>query len=164
MASYVSEKYQHVQWIMRSLKQRKQTLLQVMTIIMEKQRDFFWKGPEYLKPLALKEVAEELSVHESTISRATRNKYVQTPHGLFEMKSFFSNAVSTTEDEAVSTKRVKQFIQTLVEAENKKKPLSDQKISKLLEEEHEIVISRRTVAKYREQMHIPASSLRKTIG
>ena len=117
-----------------------------------------------MKPLALKEVAEELSVHESTISRATRNKYVQTPHGLFEMKSFFSNAVSTTEDEAVSTKRVKQFIQTLVEAENKKKPLSDQKISKLLEEEHEIVISRRTVAKYREQMHIPASSLRKTIG
>ncbi len=164
VASYVSEKYQHVQWIMRSLKQRKQTLLQVMTIIMEKQRDFFWEGPAYLKPLALKEVAEELSVHESTISRATRNKYVQTPHGLFEMKSFFSNAVSTTEDEAVSTKRVKQFIQTLVEAENKKKPLSDQKISKLLEEEHEIVISRRTVAKYREQMHIPASSLRKTIG
>lgn len=164
VASYVSEKYQHVQWIMRSLKQRKQTLLQVMTIIMEKQRDFFWEGPEYLKPLALKEVAEELSVHESTISRATRNKYVQTPHGLFEMKSFFSNAVSTTEDEAVSTKRVKRFIQKLVEAENKKKPLSDQKISKLLEEEHEIIISRRTVAKYREQMHIPASSLRKTIG
>ncbi|EJS78625.1 RNA polymerase factor sigma-54 [Bacillus cereus] len=164
VASYVSEKYQHVQWIMRSLKQRKQTLLQVMGIIMEKQRDFFWQGPAYLKPLALKEVAEELSVHESTISRATRNKYVQTPHGLFEMKSFFSNAISTTEDEAVSTKRVKQFIQTLVEAENKKKPLSDQKISKLLEEEHEIVISRRTVAKYREQMHIPASSLRKTIG
>ena len=85
-----------------------------------KQRDFFWEYPAYLKPLALKEVAEELSVHESTISRATRNKYVQTPHGLFEMKSFFSNAVSTTEDEAVSTKRVKQFIQTLVEAENKK--------------------------------------------
>ncbi|PFR23784.1 RNA polymerase sigma-54 factor [Bacillus cereus] len=164
VASYVSEKYQHVQWIMRSLKQRKQTLLQVMEIIMKKQRDFFWKGPEYLKPLSLKEVAEELGVHESTISRATRNKYVQTPHGLFEMKSFFSNAVVTTEDEAVSTKRVKQLIQTLVEQENKKKPLSDQKISKLLEEEHEIVISRRTVAKYREQMNIPASSLRKTIG
>ncbi|KEK25340.1 RNA polymerase factor sigma-54 [Bacillus gaemokensis] len=164
VASYVSEKYQHVQWIMRSLKQRKQTLLQVMAIIMEKQRDFFWKGPEYLKPLALKEVAEELSVHESTISRATRNKYVQTPHGLFEMKAFFSNAVVTMEDEAVSTKRVKQFIQTFVEQENKKKPLSDQKISKLLEEEHEIVISRRTVAKYREQLHIPASSLRKTIS
>ncbi|PEE39653.1 RNA polymerase factor sigma-54 [Bacillus pseudomycoides] len=164
VASYVSEKYQHVQWIMRSLKQRKQTLLQVMEIIMKKQHDFFWQGPEYLKPLSLKEVAEELSVHESTISRATRNKYVQTPHGLFEMKSFFSNAVVTTEDEAVSTKRVKRLIQTLVEKENKKKPLSDQKISKLLEEEHEIVISRRTVAKYREQMNIPASSLRKTIG
>ena len=164
VASYVSEKYQHVQWIMRSLKQRKQTLLQVMEIIMKKQSDFFWRGPEYLKPLSLKEVAEELSVHESTISRATRNKYVQTPHGLFEMKSFFSNAVVTTEDEAVSTKRVKQLIQMLVEQENKKKPLSDQKISKLLEEEHEIVISRRTVAKYREQMNIPASSLRKTIG
>ncbi|MDM5157208.1 RNA polymerase factor sigma-54 [Bacillus sp. DX1.1] len=164
VASYVSEKYQHVQWIMRSLKQRKQTLLKVMEVIITKQRDFFWQGPEYLKPLALKEVAEELSVHESTISRATRNKYVQTPHGLFEMKAFFSNAVVTTEDEAVSTKRVKQLIQELVEKENKKKPLSDQKISKLLEDEHEIAISRRTVAKYREQMHIPASSLRKTIG
>lgn len=164
VASYVSEKYQHVQWIMRSLKQRKQTLLQVMEMIMKKQHDFFWRGPEHLKPLSLKEVAEDLGVHESTISRATRNKYVQTPYGLFEMKSFFSNAVITTEDEAISTKRVKQLIQTLIEKENKKKPLSDQKISKLLEEEHEVVISRRTVAKYREQMHIPASSLRKTIG
>lgn len=163
VASYVSEKYQHVQWIMRSLKQRKQTLLNVMEVIIEKQRDFFMNGPQYLKPLALKEVAEILGVHESTISRATRNKYVQTPYGLFEMKSFFSNAVATTEDEAISTKRVKQLIGEFVEKENKKKPLSDQKISKMLEEEHEIVVSRRTVAKYREQLNIPASSLRKTI-
>ncbi|ENQ3105903.1 RNA polymerase, sigma 54 subunit, RpoN/SigL [Bacillus sp. 491mf] len=163
VASYVSEKYQHVQWIMRSLKQRKQTLLNVMEVIIEKQRDFFMNGPQYLKPLALKEVAEILGVHESTISRATRNKYVQTPYGLFEMKSFFSNAVTTTEDEAVSTKRVKQLIGEFVEKENKKKPLSDQKISKMLEEEYEIVVSRRTVAKYREQLNIPASSLRKTI-
>ncbi|MDC2865541.1 RNA polymerase factor sigma-54 [Bacillus sp. BP-3] len=163
VASYVSEKYQHVQWIMRSLKQRKQTLLNVMEVIIEKQRDFFMSGPQYLKPLALKEVAEILGVHESTISRATRNKYVQTPYGLFEMKSFFSNAVATTEDEAISTKRVKQLIGEFVEKENKKKPLSDQKISKILEEEHEIVVSRRTVAKYREQLNIPASSLRKTI-
>ncbi|MGG2017625.1 RNA polymerase factor sigma-54 [Bacillus sp. S10(2024)] len=163
VASYVSEKYQHVQWIMRSLKQRKQTLLNVMEVIIEKQRDFFMSGPQFLKPLALKEVAEILGVHESTISRATRNKYVQTPYGLFEMKSFFSNAVATTEDEAISTKRVKQLIGEFVEKENKKKPLSDQKISKILEEEHEIVVSRRTVAKYREQLNIPASSLRKTI-
>lgn len=163
VASYVSEKYQHVQWIMRSLKQRKQTLLNVMEVIIEKQRDFFVDGPQYLKPLALKEVAEVLGVHESTISRATRNKYVQTPYGLFEMKSFFSNAVVTTEDEAISTKRVKQLIGEFVEKENKKKPLSDQKISKMLEEEYEIVVSRRTVAKYREQLNIPASSLRKTI-
>ncbi|MFD0767530.1 RNA polymerase factor sigma-54 [Bacillus sp. CGMCC 1.60114] len=163
VASYVSEKYQHVQWIMRSLKQRKQTLLKVMEVIIEKQRDFFMNGPQYLKPLALKEVAEILGVHESTISRATRNKYVQTPYGLFEMKSFFSNAVATTEDEAISTKRVKQLIQEFVGKEDKKKPLSDQKISKMLEEEHEIVVSRRTVAKYREQLNIPASSLRKTI-
>ncbi|MEH7461541.1 RNA polymerase factor sigma-54 [Bacillus thuringiensis] len=163
VASYVSEKYQHVQWIMRSLKQRKQTLLNVMEVIIEKQCDFFMNGPQYLKPLALKEVAEILGVHESTISRATRNKYVQTPYGLFEMKSFFSNAVATTEDAAISTKRVKQLIGEFVEKENKKKPLSDQKISKMLEEEHEIVVSRRTVAKYREQLNIPASSLRKTI-
>ncbi|HDX9590022.1 TPA: RNA polymerase factor sigma-54 [Bacillus pseudomycoides] len=163
VASYVSEKYQHVQWIMRSLKQRKQTLLNVMEVIIEKQRDFFMNGPQYLKPLALKEVAEILGVHESTISRATRNKYVQTPYGLFEMKSFFSNAVATTEDAAISTKRVKQLIGEFVEKEDKKKPLSDQKISKMLEEEHEIVVSRRTVAKYREQLNIPASSLRKTI-
>ena len=134
-----------------------------MEVIIEKQRDFFVDGPQYLKPLALKEVAEVLSVHESTISRATRNKYVQTPYGIFEMKSFFSNAVVTTEDEAISTKRVKQLIGEFVEKENKKKPLSDQKISKMLEEEYEIVVSRRTVAKYREQLNIPASSLRKTI-
>lgn len=164
VASYVSEKYQHVQWIVRSLKQRKQTLLQVMEVITEKQRDFFMNGPHHLKPLSLREVAEILGMHESTISRATRNKYVQTPHGLVEMKSFFSNAVVTTEDEAVSTKRVKQLIQQFVENENKTKPLSDQKISKMLEEEHEVVVSRRTVAKYREQLNIPASSLRKTIG
>ncbi|CAM4055852.1 RNA polymerase sigma54 factor [Bacillus manliponensis] len=164
VASYVSEKYQHVQWIVRSLKQRKQTLLQVMEVITEKQRDFFMNGPHYLKPLALREVAEILGVHESTISRATRNKYVQTPHGLLEMKSFFSNAIVTTEDEVVSTKRVKQLIQQFVNNENKTKPLSDQKISKMLEEEHEVVVSRRTVAKYREQLNIPASSLRKTIG
>lgn len=164
VASYVSEKYHHVQWIMRSLKQRKRTLLQVMEVITEKQRDFFMNGPHHLKPLSLKEVAEILGVHESTISRATRNKYVQTPHGLLEMKSFFSNAVVTIDDEAVSTKRVKQLIQQFVEKENKTKPLSDQKISKMLEEEHEVVVSRRTVAKYREQLHIPASSLRKTIG
>lgn len=163
VASYVSEKYQHVQWIMRSLKQRKQTLLNVMEVIIGKQRDFFMNGPQYLKPLALKEVAEILGVHESTISRATRNKYVQTPYGLFEMKSFFSNAVTTTEDEVISTKRVKQLIGEFVGKEDKKKPLSDQKIAKMLEEEHEIVVSRRTVAKYREQLNIPASSLRKTI-
>ncbi len=162
-ASYLSEKYQHVQWILRSLEQRKRTLINVMEVIVEKQREFFINGPLFLQPLSLKEVAEIVQLHESTISRATRNKYVQTPYGLFEMKSFFSGALPTTDDNAISTKRVKQLIKGLVDGENKKKPLSDQKIVELLEKEHEIVLSRRTVAKYREQLNIPSSSRRKTI-
>jgi RNA polymerase sigma-54 factor len=113
--------------------------------------------------LQLKEVAEELGFHESTISRATRGKYVQTPYGLMEMKYFFSNAVSAGE-EGISSKRVKGLIQTLIDEENKKKPLSDQKICDLLAQQYDILVSRRTVAKYREQLHIPSSSLRKTIG
>ncbi|WP_028403373.1 RNA polymerase factor sigma-54 [Ectobacillus panaciterrae] len=164
VASYLSQKYQHVQWILRSLEQRKRTLLNVMDAIVAKQTDFFQKGPLFLKPLSLKEVAEELEMHESTISRATRNKYVQTPYGLFEMKYFFSNSVSGEDDEAVSSKRVKELLKSLVEKENKQKPLSDQKLVALLEQEHGIIISRRTVAKYREQLKIPSSSLRKTIG
>jgi RNA polymerase sigma-54 factor len=164
VSSYLSQKYQHVQWILKSLEQRKRTLLNVMSVIVEKQEDFFLKGPMFLKPLSLKEVAEKLGLHESTISRATRNKYVQTPYGVFEMKYFFSNSVASEDDEAISTKRVKELLKVLVEKENKQKPLSDQKLVALLEQEHGILISRRTVAKYREQMKIPSSSLRKTIG
>ncbi|MBO9129918.1 RNA polymerase factor sigma-54 [Bacillus sp. 165] len=163
IVSYLSEKYQHVQWILKSLEQRKRTLINVMEVIVDKQREFFTEGPLYLKPLSLKEVAEILELHESTISRATRNKYVRTPYGLFEMKSFFSGALATTDDTAISTTRVKQLIKALVDEENKKKPLSDQKIVELLEHEHEIILSRRTVAKYREQLNIPSSSRRKSI-
>ncbi|WP_129730039.1 RNA polymerase factor sigma-54 [Ectobacillus funiculus] len=163
VASYISEKHQQLQWLVRSLEQRKRTLLQVMDVIVDRQREFFLNGPLFLKPLQLKEVAEELGFHESTISRAARGKYVQTPYGLMEMKYFFSNAVSAGE-EGTSSKRVKGLIQTLIDKENKKKPLSDQKICDLLTQQYDILVSRRTVAKYREQLHIPASSLRKTIG
>ncbi|MCP8970635.1 RNA polymerase factor sigma-54 [Ectobacillus ponti] len=164
VASYLSEKYQQVQWIQRSLEQRRRTLLRVMEVILERQQDFFHQGPMFVKPLALKEVAEELELHESTISRATRNKYVQTPHGMFEMKYFFSQSLASGDEEGVATKRVKELIKQLVEGESKKKPLSDQKIADLLGQTYNIAVSRRTVTKYREQLHIPSSSLRKTIG
>ncbi|MFX3622563.1 MAG: RNA polymerase factor sigma-54 [Ectobacillus sp.] len=164
VASYLSEKYEHVQWILRSLQQRRATLLNVMGIIIEKQSEFFQNGPLFLRPLSLKEVAEELGLHESTVSRATRNKYVQTPYGLYEMKYFFSNSVAGIADEGVSSRRVKELIKEFVGAENKRKPLSDQKLAELLQREHDVLVSRRTVAKYREQLKIPASSQRKTIG
>ncbi|UOY91057.1 RNA polymerase factor sigma-54 [Ectobacillus sp. JY-23] len=160
VASYLAQKQQHVQWLLKSLEQRKITLLRVMEVIVARQSAFFMRGPLFVQPLALKEVATELGLHESTVSRATRNKFVQTPYGLFEMKYFFSNAVS---EEDVSALRVKELLKSMIEKEDKRKPLSDQKIVQWLEKEHGIAVSRRTVAKYREQLKIPASSLRKTM-
>ena len=148
-------------WLIRSIEQRRLTLYKVVESILKFQRDFFDFGNGALKPLVLKDVAEDISVHESTVSRATNGKYVQTPRGLYELKYFFTSSVSDENGgEGVSSTSVKEQIKELIDKENPQKPLSDQKIADLLENKG-INISRRTVAKYRDEMMIPASSMRR---
>lgn len=160
VSTYLKDKNTQVNWLMKSLEERKSTMLSVMNCILHKQLAFFDKGPAFLKSLTLKEIAEELSLHESTISRTCKNKYVQTPFGLFEMKQFFHQGVSADGEELASTS-VQVFIKQLVDEENKEKPLSDQKLVELLSQKHGVEISRRTVAKYRDILRIPGSSKRK---
>ncbi|MES9683515.1 RNA polymerase factor sigma-54 [Gottfriedia acidiceleris] len=160
VSTYLKDKNTQVNWLMKSLEERKSTMLAVMNCILRKQIAFFEKGPANLKTLTLREIAEELSLHESTISRTCKNKYVQTPFGLYEMKKFFHQGVSVDGEELASTS-VQVFIKQLVDKENKEKPLSDQKLVELLAEKHGVEISRRTVAKYRDILRIPGSSKRK---
>lgn len=159
--SYLQEKVDQCQWIMRSLEQRKLTLQNVMNEIINRQLDFFLKGPAHLKPLIMSEVAQSLDIHESTVSRAVKDKFVQTPYGIFEMKYFFSRNIQTTGSTDTSSTQVKNVLKQLVDEENKQKPLSDQEIVSILKEEHGILVSRRTIAKYRDQLNIPSSSKRK---
>ncbi|WP_110112475.1 RNA polymerase factor sigma-54 [Bacillus sp. CGMCC 1.16541] len=162
VVSYLQEKYREIQWIVKGLSTRKKTLRDIMDALLIEQHTFFEKGPRYLKPLTMKELASIIDVHESTISRATKNKYVQTPFGMFDMKSFFTNSIQSTVDADTSTAYVKTLLQQYVDQEDKKSPYSDQKLVDLLDSEHNIVISRRTVAKYRDQLKILSSSKRKT--
>ncbi len=158
---YLQEKHREFQWILKGLNNRKRTLDQVMQAIFDYQSLFFEMGPAYLKPLTMKELADRVEVHESTVSRAIKNKYVQTPFGMFEMKSFFTNSIQSQDRQELSSSYVKTLIKQLVDQEDKRKPLSDQQLSKKLEEEHEVAVSRRTVAKYREELQIFSSSKRK---
>ncbi|UII55553.1 RNA polymerase factor sigma-54 [Cytobacillus spongiae] len=158
---FLNEKQQDYHWILKSLEQRKETLTNVSMKIVEKQSNFFIKGPSHLKPMTMKEIADELEIHESTVSRAVREKYAQTPYGTFELRSFFSSTIQTTSDENTSSQQVKNVIQRLVDKENKQKPLSDQQLVSILKDEEGIVVSRRTIAKYRDQLGIPSSSKRK---
>jgi RNA polymerase sigma-54 factor len=161
VAKYIEDQVQNYQWLQRSLEQRKETLQRVALKIVEKQPDFFKKGPGNLKPMIMKEIAEELEIHESTVSRAVREKYVQTPFGIFELKSFFTSTIQTTSEESTSSTQVKNAITKLVNNEDKLKPLSDQEIVSILQEQEGIVVSRRTVAKYRDQLGILSSSKRR---
>ncbi|MCF6462510.1 RNA polymerase factor sigma-54 [Clostridium sp. Cult1] len=156
---FLSEKLNSAMWIIRSIEQRRATIYNVVESILKFQRDFFEKGEKGLKPLTLKEVAEDIDMHESTVSRATNGKYVQTPRGLFELKYFFTSGLSTNKGEVSSTS-IKAIIKDIIEGENPKKPYSDQKISDILKDKG-INISRRTVAKYRDELEIPSSSIRK---
>jgi RNA polymerase sigma-54 factor len=151
---------QEARWLVRSLEIRNETLLKVATSIVSSQRDFLEHGDEAMKPLVLKDVAEAIGMHESTISRVTTNKYMHTPRGVFEFKYFFSSHLSTTDGEDQSSISVRAKIRKLIGAENPAKPLSDSKIAKLLGDEG-ISVARRTVAKYREAMQIPSSSERR---
>ncbi len=159
--SYIREKLKNAVALMRSIYQRQRTIFRVTEAILKRQMDFFEKGLAHLKPMVLKDIAEELTLHESTISRVTTNKYVHTPQGIFELKYFFNSAIGKSDGtDDVASETVRQKIKEFVTAENPKKPLSDQQLTKLLEE-HNITIARRTVAKYREAMGILPSSKRK---
>jgi RNA polymerase sigma-54 factor len=158
---FIGEKLRNAQWLIRAIEQRRKTIIRVTECIVEKQREFFEKGVAYLKPMILRDVAETVGMHESTISRVTTNKYVHTPQGLFELKYFFNSAIRRTADEDIASEAVKQAIKRLIDNEDKENPLSDQAIVELLERNEGIQIARRTVAKYREVMGILASSKRK---
>ncbi|WP_147534049.1 RNA polymerase factor sigma-54 [Bacillus marasmi] len=161
VTNFLRDKQQDYQWIVRSLEQRQRTIVNVTEIIVAKQQDYFQKGPKYLKPMTMKEISEELGIHESTVSRTVREKYVQTPFGTVELKSFFTSAIDSVSSEAQSSNKVKLAIGNLVKEENKKNPLSDLEMVELLKSKEGIVVSRRTIAKYREQLGIPSSSKRK---
>jgi len=160
---FINEKLRSAQWLIRAIEQRRRTIIKVTECIVEKQREFFEKGVAYLKPMILRDVAEAVGMHESTISRVTSNKYVHTPQGLYELKYFFNSSISRIGDEDIASESVKQAIKKIIASENKSKPLSDQAIVKLLQQERGIRIARRTVAKYREMMGILSSAKRKKL-
>lgn len=158
--SYIKQKLNAARFLMDSVERRKATIFNVTKRIFEIQDGFFDSGVRGLKPLVLKDVAEFCGLHESTVSRVTTSKYVQTPRGLFQLKFFFSSGTETSEGEAISSKHIRSLIQEMVDAEDPKKPLSDSKIVKLLTDQG-IDIARRTVAKYREELGIRSSSKRR---
>ncbi|TDL78862.1 RNA polymerase factor sigma-54 [Peribacillus frigoritolerans] len=157
---YLTAKLNQCRWLIKTLNQRKETMMKVMKEIVRRQTDFFEKGELFMKPLTLKVVADAIEVHESTVSRTVREKYVQTPHGLYELKFFFSNGLEQSSQEITSS-TVKTIIEQMIEKEDKLAPLSDQKIVSKLAVDHQIDVSRRTVAKYRDQLGIASSSARK---
>jgi RNA polymerase sigma-54 factor len=158
---YIEGRMRSALWLIRSIEQRQRTLYKVATSLVKFQRDFLERGITALRPLTLKEVAEDIEMHESTVSRVTTNKYIQTPQGLFELKYFFHRGVPDTQGGTVSSLKVKDLIHKLLTVEDDGRPLSDQRIVELLRGEHAIEIARRTVAKYRGQLKIPSSSRRK---
>jgi len=159
---FISNKLNSANWMIQAIEQRRQTMLKVMNFIVDRQREFFEKGVQYLKPLTLREVAEVIDMHESTVSRVTNEKFVQTPRGVLPLKFFFSSGLSTDSGEDVSARGIKDKIKKLVEEENPKKPLTDQAIVNILKEEG-IQIARRTVAKYRDQLGILSARMRKRV-
>lgn len=159
---FINKKMRSAQWLISCIQRRQQTLLMVASSIVRFQQDFLDHGVEHLRPLVLKQVADDIKMHESTVSRATANKYIHTPQGIFELKYFFTSSVKGADDTDVSAEAVKNRIRTIISQEDARRPLSDQKIAKMLEEE-KIDIARRTVAKYREMMGILPSPKRRQV-
>lgn len=158
---YMNDRLRSAVWMIRSLEERQRTLYQVMESIVKHQHDFFEYGVYKLKPLVLKDIAEDIGRSESSISRITTNKYVGTPHGIFELKYFFNSALSSSDGSQVGSESVKARIRSLIENEDQAHPLSDEEISTRLNEGLGVKIARRTVAKYREELGLPSSSHRK---
>src|SRR5438093_1408639 len=159
---FINQRLNSAHWMIQAIEQRRQTMLKVMNFIVDRQREFFEKGVEYLKPLTLREVADVISMHESTVSRVTNEKYVQTPRGLLPLKFFFSSGLSTTTGEDASARSIKSQIQKLVNDEPPKDPLTDQQIVEMFERKG-VKIARRTVAKYRDQLGILPARMRKRL-
>ena len=159
---FAQAKLNGANWIIQAIEQRRQTMLKTMHVILDRQREFFEKGIHFLRPLTLKEVADEIGMHESTVSRVTNEKFVQTPRGVFRLKFFFSSGLSTEEGEDVSARGVKARIQELISGEHPHDPLTDQQIVEQLRSEG-IQIARRTVQKYRDQLGILSSRYRKRV-
>lgn len=161
--TFVKQKLDSAKWFIDAIKQRQGTLLNTMNAIASYQKAYFLDGDETnLKPMILKDIADMVHLDISTVSRVVNSKYVTTPYGTFLLKSFFSESLSTDSGEEVSTREVKKILQNLIEAEDKHKPITDEKLSQLLRDKG-YNIARRTVAKYREQLHIPVARLRKEL-
>jgi RNA polymerase sigma-54 factor len=161
-ASFLRDKRRSAVWLIKSIDQRQRTIYRVAESIVKFQKDFLDHGLEFLKPMVLRQVAEDVGLHESTVSRVVSNKYMYTPRGLFPMKFFFHSGVDSARGENVSSLVVKERIRKLIEEEDEARPLSDSKIMKLLQREG-IRLARRTVAKYREELGIPSSDKRKKL-
>jgi RNA polymerase sigma-54 factor len=161
--NYLKSNLQEARWFLKSLQSRNETILKVAQTIVERQRAFFDYGDEAMKPLVLRDIAEVLDMHESTISRVTNQKYMHTPRGIYEFKHFFSSHVSTSDGGECSATAIRAMIKKLIAAEDCQKPLSDSKIAECLDEQG-INVARRTVAKYRESMSIPPSNERKRLA
>jgi RNA polymerase sigma-54 factor len=157
---YIQNKLRSAQWLIRSIDQRRKTIVKVTECIVEKQKEFFDRGIDYLRPMILRDVAEAVGMHESTISRVTSNKYVHTPRGLFELKYFFNSAIRRENQDDIASESVKQAIKKIIAEEDTRNPHSDQRIVEILAQQ-DIVIARRTVAKYREMLGILSSSKRR---
>lgn len=160
--AYIRKKVENAKWFINSIYQRKATMLKVMNAILEKQYDFFDRGPSQIKPLIMREIADIISMDISTVSRVVNGKYVQTDFGVFELKYFFNEKVETESGEEISTRKIKERIKQLIEKEDHKKPMSDEYLAGVLNKEG-FPIARRTVAKYREQIGVPVARLRKKI-
>ncbi len=157
---YIQDKLRSAVWLIKSIHQRQRTIYKVTESIVKHQQDFFEKGPAHIKPMILRDIANDIGMHESTVSRVTTNKYVHTPRGIFELKYFFNSGISKTDGDSLASESVKLKIKNLVSDEDEKNPLSDQKIVELLKKDG-IQIARRTVAKYRDMLKILPSSKRK---
>jgi RNA polymerase sigma-54 factor len=160
--AYVKDKFRSALWLIKSVEQRQKTIHKVASSIINFQKDFLDHGIEYLRPLVLRDVANDIGMHESTVSRVVTNKYMHTPQGVFEMKYFFHSGIASSYGEAVSSVTIKQRIRKIIDQEDVRKPLSDSKIVSMLQREG-LDLARRTIAKYREELKIPTSNQRKVL-
>jgi RNA polymerase sigma-54 factor len=159
--AYVKDKLRSALWLLKSVDQRQRTIFKVAESIVRHQRSFLDHGIEQLRPLVLRDVANDIGMHESTVSRVVANKYIHTPRGVYEMRFFFHSGITSAMGDAVSSVSIKDRIRKLIDSEDATRPLSDSRIAELLAAEG-LKLARRTVAKYREELRIPSSGMRKS--